>query len=395
MLSCRSANQIGRRILGRSKYLQMAKPLKLIAANDTFGALVAFADVLDGKCALFITAPEVNGKMPETHGLPNKVADEVALIVETSGSTGSPKRIELSRDALLASAKAAEFVLDAAENSSQWLLALPTNYIAGANVLIRSVLAGTQPVMMNTSVPFTAEAFANSAMHLKAEKKFTSLVPTQLTRLATAAEHDDFLLEQLRKFDAILVGGQAADHVLLGKLEKLGVNIVTTYGMTETCGGCIYNGLPIGDTEIKLVDGRIAIRNSMLANVALDADGYFLTNDSGEIADDGRLAVLGRIDRVINSGGVKVSLDRVEQLGNRVTGVQDLAAAAIHDMQWGERVGIAYVGSPEVADDVARVLANDLGPAGKPVQVIRVDKLPKTANDKNDLIAISKLLEEN
>ena len=373
----------------------MAKPLKLIAANDTFGALVAFADVLDNKCALFITAPEVNGKMPETHGLPDEVADDVALIVETSGSTGTAKRIEISRDALLASAKAAAFVLDAAENSSQWLLALPTNYIAGANVLIRSVLAGTQPVMMNTSVPFTAEAFANSAMHLKAEKKFTSLVPTQLTRLAKAAKHDDFVLEQLRKFDAILVGGQATDHVLIGELEELGVNIVTTYGMTETCGGCIYNGLPIGDTDIKLVDGRIAIKNSMLANVALDADGYFVTNDAGEITDDGRLAVLGRIDRVINSGGVKVSLDRVEQLGQRVTGVVELAAAAIHDMEWGERVGIAYVGSPEVADDIARALANDLGPAGKPVQVIRVDKLPKTANDKNDLIAISTLFEEN
>ncbi len=393
--SCRSVNQTGRRILGRSKAVQMAKPLKLIAANDTFGALVSFADVLDGKCALFITAPEVNGKMPETHGLPNEVADDVALIVETSGSTGSPKRIEISREALIASAKAASFVLDAAENSSQWLLALPINYIAGANVLIRSVVAGTQPVMMNTAVPFTAEAFANSAMHLKAEKKFTSLVPTQLTRLAAAAEHDEFVLEQLRKFDAILVGGQAADHVLLGKLESLGVNIVTTYGMTETCGGCIYNGLPIGDTELKLVDGRIAIKNSMLANVPVDDDGFFVTSDAGEITDDGRLAVLGRIDRVINSGGVKVSLDRVEQLGIRVTGVNDLAAAAIHDMEWGQRVCIAYVGSPEVADDIARVLANDLGPAGKPVQVIRVDKLPKTANDKNDLIAISKLFEEN
>jgi O-succinylbenzoic acid--CoA ligase len=182
---------------------------------------------------------------------------------------------------------------------------------------------------------------------------------------------------------------------LIGELEALGVNIVTTYGMTETCGGCIYNGLPIGDTELKLVDGRIAIKNSMLANVPLDVDGYFVTSDAGEIADDGRLAVLGRIDRVINSGGVKVSLDRVEQLGQRVTGVVELAAAAIHDMEWGERVGIAYVGSPEVADDIARALANDLGPAGKPVQVIRVDKLPKTANDKNDLIAISKLFEEN
>ncbi|MTA59133.1 MAG: AMP-binding protein, partial [Actinobacteria bacterium] len=118
----------------------MSKPLKLIAANDTFGALVAFADVLDGKCAVFVTAPEVNGKMPEAHGLPENVSDEVALIVETSGSTGIPKRIEISREALIASAKASAFVLDAAENESQWLLTLPINFIAGTNVLIRSVL---------------------------------------------------------------------------------------------------------------------------------------------------------------------------------------------------------------------------------------------------------------
>lgn len=373
----------------------MAKPLKLVAANDAFGALVAFTDVLDDKYALFITAPEVNGKMPETHGLPDEVDDDVALIVETSGSTGVPKKISLSRKALIASAHAASFALDADDYSSQWLLALPTNYIAGANVLIRSVLAGTQPVIMNTSVPFTAEAFARSASHMKAEKRFTSLVPTQLGRLALAAEHDEFVLEQLRRFDAILVGGQAADYQLIGRLEKLGMRIIVTYGMTETCGGCIYNGIPIGDTEVRLIDDRIAIKNSMLANVELDTEGFFVTQDAGLVDEKGHLGIIGRLDRVINSGGIKISLDRVEQLAMRINGVDDLAAASIHDMQWGERVGVAYVGSPEVADDIAHSLGNDLGPAGKPVRVIRVDKLPKTANAKNDLVALAKLFEEN
>jgi O-succinylbenzoic acid--CoA ligase len=373
----------------------MTKPLKLIAANDTFGALVAFADVLDGKCAVFITAPEVNGKLPEVHGLTDAVEDDVALIVETSGSTGVPKKISISREAILASAHAASFALDADEYSSQWLLALPANYIAGANVLIRSVLAGTQPVMMNTTVPFTADAFARAASLMKAEKRFTSLVPTQLGRLALAAEHDQFVLEQLRRFDAILVGGQAADYVLIGKLEALGIKIIVTYGMTETCGGCIYNGIPIGDTQIKLTDDRIAIKNSMLANVDLDEDGFFVTQDAGAVLENGRLSIIGRLDRVINSGGIKISLDRVEQLALRINGVDDLAATAIQDMEWGQRVGIAYTGSPEVADDIARTLANDLGPAGKPVRLLRVDQLPKLTNQKNDLVAISKLFEEN
>lgn len=373
----------------------MPKPLKIIAANDTYGALVAFADVLDGKCAVFISAPEVNGKLPEIFGLPQQVGDNVSLIVQTSGSTANPKRIELSREALIASAHAASFALAADEDSSQWLLALPINYIAGANVLIRSVMAGTQPVLMNTSVPFTAEAFARLASQMKGQKRFTSLVPTQLTRLAVAAEHDEFVLEQLRRFDAILVGGQAVDFQLVGRLEAQGINIVTTYGMTETCGGCFFNGIPLGDTELKIIDDRIYLRNSMLANVDLDEDGYFETQDAGLIDDQGGLAILGRLDRVINSGGIKVSLDRVEDLAKRIIGVDDVAATAIHDMEWGERVGLAYIGSPEVADSIAQILGNDLGPAGKPVRVLRVDAIPKTANQKNNLTAVTKLFEEN
>ena len=119
-----------------------------------------------------------------------------------------------------------------------------------------------------------------------------------------------------------------------------------------------------------------------------------MTNDLGQFEDDGRLTVLGRIDRVIISGGVKIALDKVEQLGQLVAGVTDIAAVAIADSDWGQRVGIAYVGSPEVADDIARTLGNDLGPAGKPVRILRVDKVPKLAGSKNDLQAIKQLFEE-
>lgn len=372
----------------------MTRALKIVPANDTFAALIAFADVLDGKSALFISGPEVNGIKPEIAELPDTVSDDTALILETSGSTGIPKRISISREALIASAKASSFALDADETSSQWLLALPINYIAGANVLIRSVMAGSQPVIMNTVLPFTAEAFARMASQMKAEKRFTSLVPTQLGRLAQAIDQDEFLLEQMRRFDAILVGGQAVDYQLLGRLEALGINIVTTYGLTETSGGCVYNGIPIGDTQFKLFDDRVSIKGSVLANVETDADGFFATQDAGLVDESGRLAILGRIDRVINSGGIKVSLDRVEQLAARVTGVVDVAATAINDFEWGQRVGIAYLGSPEVADDIAKALANDLGPAGKPIRLLRVDKIPKTSSSKNNLEAVAKLFEE-
>jgi O-succinylbenzoic acid--CoA ligase len=379
-------------------------PLKLVAANDTFGALVALGEVLASNQAVFITAPEVNGKMPETFGLPDEVAAGVGLIVETSGSSGKPKRVTLSREAILASANAAQIRLG---GPGQWLLALPINFVAGANVLIRSLVADTQPVLMNTSVPFTAEAFARSASLMSGARRYTSLVPTQLARLAAAIDDpfspsgkNDFLLAQLRKFDAILVGGQAPQDEVIAQLTELGVKIVTTYGMTETCGGCVYDGVPLDGVKIELVGSRIQISGKVLASEIVDDSGAqligesFITNDLGEFDEPRALHVLGRIDRVIVSGGLKISLDRVEELARAVPGVAELAATAIGDQEWGQRVGIVYLGSPEVADEIAKALANDLGPAGKPVRVVRTDGVPKLPSGKHDLQAIKRLFEE-
>jgi len=379
-------------------------PLKLVAANDTFGALVALGEVLAANQAVFITAPEVNGKMPETFGLPDEVEPGVGLIVETSGSSGTPKRVTLSREAILASANASQIRLG---GPGQWLLALPINFVAGANVLIRSLVADTQPVLMNTSVPFTAEAFARSAYLMTGSRRYTSLVPTQLSRLDAALDDpfsptgtNDFLLAQLRKFDAILVGGQAPQDEVIERLRDLGIKIVITYGMTETCGGCVYDGIALDGVSIDLVGNRIQISGKVLADEIADESGaqkvgdHFLTSDLGEFGEDGKLKVLGRIDRVIVSGGLKISLDRVEELARAVPGVAELAATAIADAEWGQRVGIVYLGSPEVADEIALALANDLGPAGKPIRVVRTDGVPRLPSGKHDLQAIKRLFEE-
>ena len=379
-------------------------PLKLVAANDTFGALVALGEVLAANQAVFITAPEVNGKMPETFGLPDEVEAGVGLIVETSGSSGTPKRVTLSREAILASANSSQLRLG---GPGQWLLALPINFVAGANVLIRSLVADTQPVLMNTSVPFTADAFARSASLMTASRRYTSLVPTQLSRLAAALDDpfsptgtNDFLLAQLRKFDAILVGGQAPHDEIVEQLRALGIKIVITYGMTETCGGCVYDGAPLDGVKVDLVGNRIQISGPVLADQISDDAGQqaigdsFLTSDLGEFDSEGKLKVLGRIDRVIVSGGLKISLDRVEELARAVPGVAELAATAIADAEWGQRVGIVYLGSPEVADEIALALANDLGPAGKPIRVVRTDGVPRLPSGKHDLQAIKRLFEE-
>jgi len=358
------------------------KPLKLVAANDTFGALQATIDMLEGKHALFVTPPEVNGLMPEVHGLQDEVSDEVALIVERSGSTGRPKRIELSANALLASATAsAEFL----GGHGQWLLTLPINFIAGMNMLIRSVVADSQPVMMNTQLPFTAEGFARAASMLTGEKRYTSLVPAQLSRLAKAAEQDDYLLSLLKRFDAILVGGQRPDAGLVNRLRGMGIKLVESYGMTETAGGCIYDGQALRSVEWKLDAGQIFISGPTLAN---GLGPWFQTNDLGESVE-GRLKVLGRADRVIISGGLKVALDLVEEAAREIAGVADVVAVAM-DSGWGQSVAIAYVGSPEVSFDSLAILS----PAAKPQKVLRLEALPTLSAGKADLIAVSELFRQ-
>ena len=359
--------------------------LKLVAANDTFGALVAVTEALAGKHALFITPPESNGLMPEVHGLPDEVPDDVAFLVQSSGSTGIPKLIQLSAAAAIASAKASAARLG---GSGQWLLALPINYIAGLNVLVRSAIAETQPVMMNTSVTFTPEAFVASTSLLRGEKKFTALVPTQLSRLAIAAQHDESVLRALKSFDAILVGGQATAPALLKELRKQNVKVVETYGSAESFGGVVYDGIALPGVTISLSsDSRIQIESETLAN---GIGSKYSTNDLGEFVND-KLQVLGRADRVIISGGVKVSLDRVETIAREIAGVVEMVSAPIEDAEWGQRVGIVYLGSPEVSDEIASQLADLLGPAAKPLRIIRVDLVPKLSNGKYDLLAVAEI----
>jgi O-succinylbenzoic acid--CoA ligase len=367
----------------------MPKPLAVITANDPVSALLTYAEVLSGDKAIFIAPGAIGGIPPELEALPGEVENHIAAIVESSGTTGNPKRISLSLAALLHSARAGQNRLGPA---GQWLLALPINFIAGQQVLIRSLLADTQPVIMNTAVPFTAEAFMRSAQLMQAEHKYTSLVPLQLTRLIKLAEEDSAALKLLQSFRAILVGGQATPDELRDRALALGLRVVISYGMTETCGGCVYDGIPLDGVRLKIApDGRLLIQGKVLAE---DQQDWIFTNDLAELSATGELKILGRSDRVIISGGIKMALDRVEYLGGEVPGVSELVAVSLADEQWGERVGICYVGSPEVADDIANRLAELLGPAGKPIRIVRVDKLPKLKTGKSDLMAIRQVFQE-
>ena len=356
--------------------------LKEISSHDVVGAIVALADALAGQEAVFISE-NANLEGGEF------VADHIALVVESSGSSGIPKRIELSRDALLASAKASDAALG---GPGQWLLALPINFVAGSNVLVRSLVAETQPVIMNTRLPFTSEGFSRAASMLSAQRRYTSLVPTQLKRLLDAAEVDDFLLSQLQRFDAVLVGGQLVDSALRARALDRGINLVVSYGMTETCGGCVYDGVVLPGVSVRLdSDGLIELSGPVLAE-GVAVDGWYRTNDLGEIVED-KLTVLGRANRVINSGGLKVSLERIEELVCAIGGVAEAAAVSLPDTEWGERAAVIYVGSPEVADYIAGEALIQLGAAAKPVRVIRVAELPKLSSGKIDYLALAKHFE--
>lgn len=351
------------------------KPLRVVSANDTFAALQLIVEVLDGTVAGFISADE------QPSEIPNTVENEIALIVESSGSTGTPKQIKIGLPALKHSAEAS---IERLGGHGQWLLALPANFIAGANVLVRSVLSDTQPVIMNTRVPFTTEAFVRGASLMEGPRRYTSLVPAQLAKLVADAETDAFVFSMLRKFDAILVGGQAPNWADVEHLKAKGINIIVSYGMTETCGGCIYDGVPLRDVSFDLQDGLISIAGHVLA---LGLGEKFVTSDLGEVVD-GKLHVTGRADRVVISGGLKVSLERIEQAAISFPGVEAVAAVAL-DSKWGQSVGIVYVGSPEVSFEG---LAEQISVAAKPAKVLRLNQLPLTATGKVDLRECSKLL---
>jgi O-succinylbenzoic acid--CoA ligase len=205
--------------------------------------------------------------------------------------------------------------------------------------------------------------------------------------LVSAATIDDFLLAKLRRFDAILLGGQAADPKLLTDSLELGLNIVLSYGMAETAGGVVYNGWPLTGVKVRLAaTGEVEIASPTLAE---GCGPWYRTSDLGQMNEDGRLSIIGRTNRVLISGGLKVSLDSIESVVRQIGGVVDVAAISVNNQEWGERAAVIYVGSPEVADYIAADVFDHLGPVAKPVRVIRVDAIPRLGSGKTDYLTLT------
>lgn len=319
-------------------------------------------------------------------GLP--VDDDVALVIATSGSTGAPKGVQLSAAALDASARATIDRLGLTADDV-WLSCLPWHHIAGLQVWLRARLLGAR---LRVQPRFDVEAFS-----AERDATLTSLVPTQLRWLLDAGV-------DLTGFRAILLGGAAAAPGLLDRARAAGAPVVTTYGMTETSGGCVYDGKPLDGVEVRVDDAeRIWLRGPTLTSgyrlrpdltAESLVDGWLRTADRGRVRADGTLDVLGRLDDVIVSGGENVDPSLVAGVLATHPAVIDVAVVGVPDDEWGQLVAAVVVLAPgaglSVAD--ARVWCTDRLPAAAlPRLVVPVDALPMFASGKPDRDAVRRI----
>lgn len=385
----------------------------------------------------------------------------VDMVLRTSGSTtGTGKLVGVSMDALVASARATHKRLGGA---GIWVLALPAYHAAGVQVLVRAAVAGTHvfnaykeggfdpqhlaqvidaacaaagdgaPSCGDDAASSRAGGAGEAALAADAAGRacpvYTSLVPTQLRR----GLDDEQLRVALARLDAVLIGGAAADAQLLAQAKAAGIKVVTTYGMSETCGGCVYDGQPLPGVsmDVDQATGAIWLSGPMLATgylgdeeltrrcfvsrpqahcgggagsgagVGEPARRWFITSDRGQIVD-GRLQVLGRLDDVIISGGIKVEPGPIEALLALNPLVSECAVVGLPDLQWGQVVtavvvpasmpGLGRVDEGAILAQIRVYLEQKLSGAQCPKQVLLADALPYKGIGKVDRRALAQSL---
>ncbi|WBQ06224.1 AMP-binding protein [Kribbella sp. CA-293567] len=397
--------------------------------------LSALTELLDGTGTAFAPLPAdpaAAARMRQAVAPDEPVESGTGVVLTTSGSSGEPKGVVLSTAALVASAVATHERLG---GPGQWLLPMQPYFVGGLQVLTRSVLAGYAPV-----VAADHPSFAAGVMAMTAERQYTAMVPTQLTRHLETAEGQDLL----RRFNAIVIGGAAMSAELRAKAKSVGVTAIPSYGMTETGSGCVYAGVPLEGTKLRLEDelpGGVAsprattpdptelrsmgpdsmdLRERAMESAALQElrqgpaegriliagptlfsgyrlqpevtaevlrDGWFRTQDRGRVVD-GRLQVVGRVDDVVISGGVNVTLTAVQARVLEHPAVADAAVLGVPDAEWGSRV-VAFVvgdsgrGGPEL-DELRDFVGEVLPRTWAPRQLVELSELPMLASGKVD-----------
>ena len=403
-----------RRWPGRGSGLTtVPRTLRAVALDDlpVVEAVALVEAALDGSGeALLPLPPDTAGARaldalePGTALLPGEDddTDPTALVLATSGSTGPPKGALLQGSALTASATATHAWLG---GPGTWLLALAPHHVAGIQVLVRSSLAGTVPEAVDLTHGFATDDFVRStdALLRRADgRRYTALVPTQLLRLLDAGPA---AVAALTSYDGVLVGAAATPPALLARAHAAGIRVVTTYGMSETCGGCVYDGTPLDGVEVALQDGRILLGGPVVARgyrlrrdsdafVERDGRRWFCTDDLGELVD-GRLHVTGRADDVIVTGGLKVSPGAVESVVVGLPEVSECVVVGVPDAEWGQSVVAVIVLThlkTVALQQVRAAVTAALGSAAAPRRLVVVDRLPLRGPGKPDRAAAATLV---
>ena len=305
----------------------------------------------------------------------------ISMVFATSGTGGVPKLVQFERRSIEAAVASSALALGATERD-RWLCCLPLSHVGGLIVLLRGVLLGA---------PVTVHArFDPGAVATERDVAFVSLVPTMLGRLVDAGA-------DLSPFRSILVGGAHLPPDLRARAEHAGATVVETYGLTETCGGVVYEGVPLPGTEMRVDgEGSIELRGPTLMQgyrfdpagtaAAFTSDGWLRPGDAGEIDRDGRLHVVGRIGDLINTGGEKVWPDQVEAALRDHPRVREVAAGGRPDPDWGQRVVVWVVpfdpSDPPTLEDLRAFAARSLPRYAAPRELILADRLPVTASGK-------------
>ncbi|MFT4088494.1 MAG: o-succinylbenzoate--CoA ligase [Gordonia sp. (in: high G+C Gram-positive bacteria)] len=339
--------------------------------------------------------------LAEQLGAGQPIRDDCALVVSTSGTTGTPKGAMLSAPNLRASAEGTASSLG---GPGSWLLTLPPHHIAGLQVMLRSLAAGHDPVVVDVADGFDPGVLPAAIDAMTGPRRYTSMVPMQLRK---ALAHDD-AVRALASLDAILVGGAATPPALAAAARDAGLSIVRTYGMSETAGGCVYDGVPLPGAQLQILNpdddgvGRVALGGATVAlgyrnldphpaftDPSLPAPGWFRTDDLGRI-DDGVLSVLGRADEAISTGGLTVVPQVVEAVIGRIDGVHDCAVFGLRDERLGERVVVAVVADddPPSLATIVDVVSARLDRYAAPRELFVVGELPARGPGKVDRRAL-------
>lgn len=340
---------------------------------------------------------------------------EVAVVLTTSGSAGKPRGVLLTAAALTAAAHSTARYLGA---PARWVLALPVHHIGGLQVLIRSRQAGLPPIPLESiggGGHFSPAEFVNASRAARSiadtdgSALRTAIVPTQLARIL---RHGEPGLRALQCFDTVLIGGGPIPPELLARCRQLGIPAIITYGMTEMCGGCVYDGQPLQDITVCLADvdgrgrGRIELAGPQVAlgyrlepelTMSHFRDGRFLTSDCGYFGDAG-LIVTGRVDDHVQVGGESVSLRAVEEVVQSDPRVAEVAVVAVPCEDLGARLIAFVVGAKPPGQDpptdaqlcasIPGIVRGALGAGARPRTVTLLPELPELPNGKIDRTAL-------